>query len=141
VEPNVWTGQLLRQAFYLARSDLENSLRELGLTGPRYGVLTHLGWNEGASVAQLSRSLVVTPQRMHQIVAGLERDGLVARTPHPDLERVLRTTLTDAGRELLNASRERACAAEERLMRGFDDDEREQVRETLRRLIDNVRSP
>jgi DNA-binding MarR family transcriptional regulator len=53
---------------------------------------------------------------MTRLVAGLERDGLVERTPDPDDRRSTRLAATDAGRRILLAGRERRIAALDALL-------------------------
>lgn len=129
---------LLRSAYYLVRERLDADLRDLGVSGSQYGALAHLAEHEGSSVAQLARRALVTPQRMHQVISQLEEAGLVTREPHPDLERVLRTRLTDAGRHLLDRCQTRADALEQRALRGLGDTETAQFRAALQTITTNL---
>lgn len=130
--------RLLRAAYYLFRDALDSELRELGLTSAQSGVLMSVEEREGASVAQLARYCLVTPQRMHTIVVGLEETGLVAREPHPDLERVLCTRLTAAGRAALARCRRHADDVAERMLAGIDMPTREQTAELLTTMVGNL---
>jgi DNA-binding MarR family transcriptional regulator len=92
------SGYLLRQAYHAFRSALDLALRPHGLTAAQYGVLSVLAREDGASGADLARACNTTPQAMNGLVAGLERDALVERRPHPTHGRILRVELTDEGR-------------------------------------------
>ncbi|MGJ4730202.1 MarR family winged helix-turn-helix transcriptional regulator [Luteimonas sp. SDU101] len=82
---------------------IEERLREAGieLSRPQALVLMHLLEHPGASNADLARLSAVSPQTMHQILLRLGRDGLVARSPHPWLGRVMSFRITDRGEELV----------------------------------------
>jgi DNA-binding MarR family transcriptional regulator len=67
----------------------------------QYTALSVLGSKQGLSNAQLARRCLVSPQSMNEVVASLERTGLVDRAPHPRHGRVLQTDLTARGRAVL----------------------------------------
>ena len=71
--------------------------REIGtlvapLTVPQYTALSILRDRAGLSNAQLARRSYVTPQSMNEVIAALEREGLVARSPAANHGRVLEMT-------------------------------------------------
>jgi DNA-binding MarR family transcriptional regulator len=76
---------------------------EFGLSGARYGILRTLfeAEPEALSMGAIAGSLTVPPPNVTQLVAGLERDGLVQRSRDPKDKRVTRVRLTPAGRERL----------------------------------------
>jgi DNA-binding MarR family transcriptional regulator len=89
-------------------------------------VLRRLHDSGPLAVADLARVELVTPQAMGATVAGLEEDGLVARTVDPNDARRWNAVLTDAGQHTLlrgraarqawlsNALREELSASERR---------------------------
>lgn len=62
------------------------------------------------SSADLARAMGVTPQAANQLVAGMEREGLVDREPHPTHKRVLETYPTDEGPRLVGSGRARSSS-------------------------------
>ena len=76
-----------------------------GLSVPQYTVLSILRDRTGLSNAQLARRSFVTPQSMNEVIASLERDGLVARSPAANHGRVLETAVTEAGSRRARALR------------------------------------
>ena len=97
-------GYLLRQAWHAFRTAMEAALREHGLTGAQYAVLSVLARDDGASGADLARACNTTPQAMNGVLATLEREGLVHRTPHPTHGRILQAGLTAEGETRLAAA-------------------------------------
>src|SRR5947207_3231097 len=92
-------GYLLRQAQHALATEMDERLRQHGLTRPQFGVLSVLVADPGLSAADLARAAMVTPQAINPLVASLERDGLVRREKHPTRGRVLQLFPTESGKE------------------------------------------
>jgi DNA-binding MarR family transcriptional regulator len=98
------TGYLLSQTWHTFRGALDSALRKHNLSGPQYAVLSVLRRDPGLSGADLARACNTTPQAMNGVLAILEREGLVARSPHPTHGRILRVGLTPEGQKRLDAA-------------------------------------
>jgi DNA-binding MarR family transcriptional regulator len=96
------SGYLLRQAWHAFRAAMDGLLREHGLTGPQYAVLSVLARQPLLSGADLARVCNTTPQAMTGVVSTLERAGLIERAPHPTHGRILQVRLTGEGRRRLD---------------------------------------
>jgi DNA-binding MarR family transcriptional regulator len=68
-------------------------------------VLGRLDREGPASVSELAQVLRVRPQSMAQTVGDLEADAFVHRSPDPDDRRRALVSLTEAGRERIEADR------------------------------------
>lgn len=123
-------GYLIYRVERLVRARLDEGLRALGASTPEYVTLSVLRNHDGLSCAQLARWGCVTPQAMNLVIASLERQGLVRRSPDPADRRSLRTSVTPGGLELL-----------ERCDTVMDEIEREMLLdvdgETLRAALDD----
>lgn len=86
---------------HVVKEELERRLAPYGISVRQYTALSVLGSKQGLSNAQLARRCLVSPQSMNEVVASLERKGLVDRAPHPRHGRVLQTDLTARGRAVL----------------------------------------
>jgi len=95
------SGYLLRQAWHAFRTAMDAALREHGLSGPQYAVVSVLARDPGMSGADLARACNTTPQAMNGVLTTLERDGLVQRNPHPTHGRILQATLSAEGERRL----------------------------------------
>lgn len=84
------------------RRELRKKLLPWDLSVPELTALSVLRTRPGLSSAQLSRRSLTTPQSMSEVVAGLERRGLVQRTVDPAHQRILRMTITVDGERLLD---------------------------------------
>ena len=76
------------------------TMQSTGLTPPQYATLTQLWTEDGRQLKELASGNRCTPATMSAIVDGLERKGLVVRTPHPDDRRSLRVVLTPEGEHM-----------------------------------------
>ena len=108
---------------------------EPGMTIGRAGVLLGLlERGEPVSMSRLGAAQDLTPRAMTVLISGLEKEGLVRRTRHPDDGRVTLVSLTAAGRalaahQLLPAGQQAAA---------LFDDLSEQDRAELLRLLGEV---
>jgi DNA-binding MarR family transcriptional regulator len=102
--PDGHSGYLLRQAWHAFRGAMDDALREHGLSGAQYAVLSVLARQPRMSGADLARVCNTTPQAMNGVLTTLERARLVERRPHPTHGRILQVSLTDEGRHRLEAA-------------------------------------
>ncbi len=97
-------GYQLKRAQHVLRVQMDNTLREVGLTTPQYAALSAIESTPGLSGNKLARQCYVTPQTMNLILANLESGGLIVRHPHPEYGRILQAYLTPGGESLLRES-------------------------------------
>lgn len=126
-----YLGYLLRQAAGAHRLRVDRALADLGVTQPQFVTLTMLAAYPGLSNADLARLALLTPQTLSVIVANLERAGSLVRKPHAVHGRIQHIDLSDSGRALLRACRERVHAIESELTEGLSDAEERAVRRWL----------
>ncbi|MGO9171264.1 MAG: MarR family winged helix-turn-helix transcriptional regulator [Rhodomicrobium sp.] len=129
-----YLGYLLRQAAGAHRLRMERALADLSITPPQFSVLTMLAAYPGHSNAGLARLALLTPQTVSVIAANLERAGLIARRPHAVHGRIQHLDLSETGRSLLAACRERVQAIEGELIEGLPLEEEQAIRRWLVRV-------
>ena len=133
-----YLAYLLRQAQAATRLTMERTLAEIGVTQPQFVVLTMLRAYPGLSGAELARVALLTPQTVGVIIRNLERDGAIAKKPHPVHGRVLQWTLTRRGARLLENCRRRALGLERRLAAGLDGKAELTVRRWLSKIATDL---
>lgn len=123
------TGVLARRLHLGLSAVVDRRLQDEGLdlTRPQSLALMALVEHPGLSNAELARRNGVSPQTMHQILARLERDGLVTRSPHPDLKRVQALAATPVAVELVTRGSAAARAAIEDALRTLAPAEQDQL--------------
>jgi DNA-binding MarR family transcriptional regulator len=113
--------------------ELEEALAEHRLTRPSFKVLSALLDAEGNALTQ--RELMSEVKRTSGTVsvrlARLERAGLVTREPDAEDRRTVTVTLTDRGREWVEAARPAYDEAAKRLAAGLPDEARAAFAESL----------
>jgi DNA-binding MarR family transcriptional regulator len=113
-------GYLLRQTIHAFNTAMETGLREFGLTSPQFGALFVLEAEPGLSAADVARAMGTTPQAANVLVAGMEREGLVDREPHPTHGRILEIYATEEGLRRFKAARPFIRRLETTMCEGFD---------------------
>lgn len=126
---------VVKQLELVTRSLLDEALRPAGVTTLQYTALTVLARRDETTSADLARLSFVRAQSISDLVAGLDRRGLIARTPDPANRRRLLIRLTPAGRDLMREYDPRVAEIERRMLADFDPG---QVDE-LRLLLDRAR--
>lgn len=125
-------GYQLKRVQHALRMQMDNALREMGLTTPQYSALSAIEGMPGLSGNKIARQCFVTPQTMNLILANLESVGLIVRRPHPEYGRILQAYLTPLGESQLQESHKRVYAIEENMVADFDDEQLNQLAQALR---------
>ncbi|MFV8167441.1 MarR family winged helix-turn-helix transcriptional regulator [Mycobacterium sp. 134] len=126
----------LKQAFYFSLTEVNESVKEHGVTTAQIGVLRQLTNQPGLSGAELARRLLITPQGVQLALTALEKRGLVERKQDPQHGRILQVFLTDEGRAVASAVVADAVAAHDRVFGVLSDEEQAQLKALLRRVIE-----
>ena len=125
-------GYQLKRVQHALRIQMDNALREIGLTTPQYAALNAIEEKPGLSGNKIARQCFVTPQTMNLILTNLESVGLIIRRPHPEYGRILQAYLTPLGESRLQESHQRVYAIEENMVADFDDRQLNQLAQALR---------
>jgi DNA-binding MarR family transcriptional regulator len=91
-----------------------------GLTALQFTTLSVLN-RHGVplSNSQLARRSFMTAQSMHEVIHRLEREGLIARSPHPSHGRKLPATLTAKGRRVVVTCEKAVAEFEKTMLKGL----------------------
>jgi MarR family transcriptional regulator for hemolysin len=116
----------------------ELRLKPLGLGLGYLPVLVALRDGEAGTQAELARAARTEQPPMAQMLARMERDGLIKRTPDPTDGRRARVILTDAARNRMPDAIAVLLAGNAQALEGFSEREALQLGELLKRLIANL---
>jgi DNA-binding MarR family transcriptional regulator len=128
-------GFLIKELHQALRGAADAALRGHQLSLPQLAVLAAIRRSPGVSNAALARASFMAPPSMVELLAKLEDQGLVRRSPHPAGGRVLQAEVTDAGLAALRACQAELQAVEAQLLAGLDRDERALLRDLLARCL------
>jgi DNA-binding MarR family transcriptional regulator len=126
---------LIKRLEMAERARMEEVLQPLGVTLHQYTALSVLERRGGLSSAQLARRNFVSPQASNQLVALLERQGLIERRADSGNRRILRMWLTDDGHRMLAACHRAVDEIEERMLSLLTTVQAQQFRIALERSL------
>lgn len=127
-------SQLQREVFLAQRATFARH----GLDVPSFDVLAALrraGPPYQLTPTELMRTALVTSGAITQRLDRLEDRGLITRERSRDDGRAVVVSLTDAGRDALDAALPDHLDTERKLLEGLSDDDREQLAGLLRRFL------
>ncbi len=101
---------------------------ETGLTAARLSALSVLVFGGPVPLGRLARIEGVTSPTMTRLVDALEEAGLARREAHPDSDRMVLVSATDAGHDLMLAAAERRADVIVGAMRDLPAEERRVLR-------------
>ncbi|MGY5800249.1 MarR family winged helix-turn-helix transcriptional regulator [Rhizobium sp. LEGMi12c] len=116
----------------------ERRVKALGFNIGQLPVLYML--RNGAEMSQkdLAKFAKIEQPSMAQMLARMERDGLIRRMPDPADGRSSLVSLTDAARERLPAARQALEQGREAVLAGFSAEEVQTLLQLMRRLNQNL---
>jgi DNA-binding MarR family transcriptional regulator len=90
----------LLQAAHALEKRREDALSEVGLSGPKFGVLTHLVQaGEPLNLSECASKMTCVRSNITQLIDRLEADGLVQRVEDPVDRRAVRAAITPIGKQ------------------------------------------
>jgi DNA-binding MarR family transcriptional regulator len=129
---------LLRQIQGATRRATEEALRNSDLTAAQANVLTELAYGEPRSNAELARLHSVAPQSMVEILASLERRGLISRSAKPDRGRAMPAELTKEGHSQLLSVHLAMRQVEQRLLNSLSAADSSRLRTLLEACLTGI---
>lgn len=116
----------------------ESRLKPLGFGVGQLPVLVALQDGSASTQRDLARFAKIEQPPMAQMLARMERDGLIERTPNPEDGRSSRITLTIAAQERMPEAIMTLFQGNSEAMTGFTQAEEAQLVDLLTRLIANL---
>jgi DNA-binding MarR family transcriptional regulator len=126
---------LIKRVEMVERARMEEVLRPHGISLHQYTALSILERRGGLSSAQLARRHFVTPQAANQLVALLERDGLIERQPDPVNRKILRAWLSERGQVVLKQCHRAVDELEEQMLAALTPTQARDFRRSLERTL------
>lgn len=117
-----------------ARARSAARLEDGGLSLSQYLLLVSLLDEEPLPTGELAARAAVSAPSATRMIDGLERDGVVRRSPSPADRRVVLVSLTDDGRRLVGEKRKLLAARRLEVARSLAPDERVEAARILRRM-------
>ncbi|AQW55932.1 MULTISPECIES: MarR family winged helix-turn-helix transcriptional regulator [Streptomyces] len=116
----------------------DRRLRPLGLTFAQMPVLAALSKADALSQKELAGLARIEQPSMAQLLARMDRDGLIRRTPAQHDRRVSLISLTETGLAKLTQVHSALSETNDQALRGFSAEEIDLLVDLLRRLVANL---
>ncbi|EYF08716.1 MarR family winged helix-turn-helix transcriptional regulator [Chondromyces apiculatus] len=129
-----WINRASRQILRLH----EGRLRPLGFGMNQMPVLHALGDGAALSQKELARGARVEQPTMAEMLARMERDGVVQREPNPDDARGTLTSLTRSARLRLPKAKAALIQGEQEATAGLSAEEKVLLVSLLQRVVSNL---
>jgi DNA-binding MarR family transcriptional regulator len=117
---------------------MDARLRPLGFALSYLPVLRAIAERGALSQKELAQLARVEQPTMAEMLARMERDGLVEREPNPDDRRGSLTSLTRGARARFARAAETLLEGERQAMAGFSDEEKALFLQFLERVVKNL---
>ncbi|MEU7062890.1 MarR family transcriptional regulator [Streptomyces sp. NPDC046161] len=128
-------GYWLRRLSDEVHARFERQLAEHGVTVSQWTVLITVYRGDATTTREVARYADIDAGAVSRLVDRLIAKGLISREPDPGSRRILRLTLTDAGRDLAPRLAEIADRNDAYFFAHLDPDQRLQLEEWIRRLV------
>lgn len=128
-------GYLLRRAFQRSQALFTDETRELDITSPQYIILVALALRPGVDQNSLAETVDLDRWTTGDILARLERRGLLAREVDRNDRRCRRLVLTEAGHALVREMEPNGVRVNHKLLAPLDAEEQREFLRLLRKLV------
>lgn len=134
MEFNKCINFLLSKAQQSVYQHFKGKLAEYDVTPVQYGILACLWQQDGQAPSQIAANLNLDSSTITGILDRMEHKELLHRTPDPSDRRALKVVLTDAGSALQEPIDRIIDEANEEIMEGLSENERETLKTLLSQL-------
>ena len=122
----------------LLRNRFDRQVSDLNVTRSQWTMIVVVARNPGATQRVIAEALEMSEASAGRLIDRLCADGLLERQERYDDRRARAVYLTKAAEPLLDKLGELAREGEQRIFRGFSDDELEAFKGYLDRIYNNV---
>ncbi|MCP3710805.1 MarR family transcriptional regulator [Paraburkholderia sp. CNPSo 3274] len=136
-----YTPALLAQVSQLISGEFHVIVQAAGFEVSDWRVLSTLSEGKAISIGQLAQVSVTKQPTVTRLLDRMEAQGYVKRIPHETDRRITLVRITPQGQKLVSALIKQARAHEERVLAPLGNAKAEELKATLRLLLDLHRPP
>jgi len=136
--PEESIGYLLKRVGALLTLTLDRRLQPFEMTHAQLGIFLKLLHGNANTAADLARELSTDAGAMTRMLDRLEEKGFVERTRSCADRRVIQVTLTEKGLQVADQMKQVVIEGLNHHLQGFSEQEIEQFKDFLRRMIANA---
>lgn len=138
---DTYTPALLAQVSQLISGEFHVIVQASGFEVSDWRVLSTLSDGKAISVGRLAQVSVTKQPTLTRLLDRMEAHGYVKRLPHETDRRITLVRITPSGQKLVSALIEQARAHEDQVLAPLGKDKAEELKATLRLLIELHRPP
>ncbi len=128
-------GYLLRRAFQRGQALFTEETRDLDITSPQYIILVALALRPGVDQNSLAETVDLDRWTTGDVLARLERRGLLAREVDRSDRRCRKLVLTEAGEQLVQELEPTTMRVNDKLLAPLNAEEQHEFLRLLRKLV------
>ncbi len=132
-------GYTLFEVAMVYRNQIEEVMNQIGTTRSHGVIICEVGAQEGISQTELADKLKVRTASMTYNIKQLEELGWIHRERDAEDQRLVRVYLTERGKQIEPQIIKVWNSLEDKLLVGLPDGKREQFRELLQHILDNIK--
>lgn len=132
-------GYLSNHLARLFAQALNSEIGKFGIKIGQFPALLELWNNDGLTQKELVARLDIEQATMANTLARMERDGLITRKTNPEDARSQQAWLTDKAKALHQPALAAAKSINEKALKDFNEDERDEARAIFLRMINNLK--
>ncbi|PCI48706.1 MAG: hypothetical protein COB49_05675 [Alphaproteobacteria bacterium] len=118
--------------------DLQDCLRPLKINVSRWRVLCALHARNGRNMSELCAFTMMEQSSVSRVIDSMEKEKLVVRKLRKKDNRYVLVHLTKKGNEIFRRASVPAFSREDRALKDFSDDSRQQLLSLLNRILENI---
>ena len=123
------------------RNNFDRQVASLNVTRSQWAMIAVVARQPGASQRVIAEALEMSEASAGRLIDRLCAEGLLERKAREDDRRARAVFLTDAAEPLLDKLAEIARISEDRLFKGFSEDELDHLKDYIDRLYENTSQP
>ncbi len=131
-------GIRLDKVSLLRKVQVNYSSRKQGISLGQFPILDYILDHPGCTQKEIAGWLQVSPASIALSTKRLQKMGLIRKAADEENLRCNKLTATELGIQRRNQFREQMDACDEKMFRGFSEEEKEQLMQMLDRLIQNI---
>jgi DNA-binding MarR family transcriptional regulator len=129
---------LIARLAYQLNADLIEKLRLEGINLARWRILAVLAMGDGITISEIVDRAMMQQSALSRVLMTMEAEEYVRRVPRRDDGRYVDVFLTEKGRALFNSLDTVVRRRQNRLLKGFSQQETDAAFAVMRRLIQNL---
>nr|WP_319488908.1 MarR family winged helix-turn-helix transcriptional regulator [uncultured Caproiciproducens sp.] len=128
----------VNKVFHAQKNKTRPGMAEIGLSPGQPKILIHLSRQNHCMQKEIAAALDIEPATVSQILNNMDQAGLVQRSAPAERKRAESVSITEKGREFYEKWQQLCEGIEEISMRGFTQNEQEQLLDFLCRMYRNL---